>query len=54
MITEERKDYVIRCWNLCERQKRIRMVAEFFQIEEVQSLENELVAIPREKTVVIT
>jgi len=37
-MTENQKDYVIRRWNLCESNKRIRLAA-FFKLKRSNQLE---------------
>ncbi len=32
MMTERRKDNIIRCWNCCDRKTQLRIAAEFFSI----------------------
>lgn len=31
-MTEARKDYIVRRWNLCDRDKKIRLTAEYFKL----------------------
>jgi len=38
-MTENQIDYVIRRWNLCESNKRIRLAVEFFKLKRSNQLE---------------
>jgi len=38
-MTENQKDYVLRRWNLCESNKRIRLAVEFFKLKRSNQLE---------------